>query len=245
MHYFNEPEHYFEDDWEDEPADKVSKIKPLSTEALCQEIMYGKNYEHEERFYDYDLYANIDKIVLLEGLTSLTIFFTKTEVQEKALAKLSQIKTLTKLKLEPIDFSFDITKVPDSIFTLKTLKNLHISNIKITEIPSAIYHLKNLEILTVIQTEITALPESILELTKLKVLELEINHLTHLPEHIGKLKNLENICVFSNELSELPESIGDLVSLQKLDIRWNAAKIIESKSVAKLKNKVNLEVLTF
>lgn len=219
MDYFEEHKHFFE-----------AKAKTNR-----------RTKENELAITDKYLYETINIILKIPNISYIRINFSDIPVEEEILAKLSEIKTLTKLELS---FMFsNITKIPESIFSLTNLNVLHISNIETTELQSTIGKLKNLEALTLIQAELTTLPESIAELTKLKVLELDINNITHLPSCIGELRELEYICLYMNNLSELPESMGDLLNLKELDLKNNSTLLSIPQGITNLQTRGKLKKL--
>lgn len=199
-----------------------------------KELVFTLNRGNELVFTDEYLYNNIDKVLQTPNLTYILINFSNIPVQEEILIRLAEIKTLVKLELSFL-FS-DITKIPDSIFSITTLKVLHISNIKTTELQSAIGNLKNLEMLTVIQTQIETVPDSISELTELKILELEVNCITHLPSCIGELRELTSLCLLDNKLTSISKSILELPKLQELNIMYNTSALVTDNTVALLKD---------
>jgi len=194
---------------------------------------------------DEELYNKIDQInELIEfSETSLIIEFSDIPVQEDIIKQLAKHSNLTKLKLS---FMFsNITKIPKAIFSLNSLKVLHISNIEMTELQSEIGNLTNLETLTVIQTNITTIPESISQLTKLVTLELEINDITHLPSSIGELSNLRILCLHNNKLVSLPDSMENLLNLEELDLQSNPTLASVPNFIEDLQKDGNLRTVLF
>jgi len=228
MDYFEEKIHY------------IPNIE-LDRKPLTKDIDYPKGFQLS--LTDEELYTDIDEILTYEGLTCIIIEFSDIPVREDVLHKLAKIKTLIQLKLSFV-FS-NITKIPEAIFSLNSLKVLHISNIKMTELQNEIGNLTNLETLTVIQTNIRKIPESISKLTKLVTLELEINDITHLPSSIGELSNLRILCLHNNKLVSLPESMENLLNLEELDLQSNPTLASVPKFIEDLKTDASLRSLSF
>ena len=103
-------------------------------------------------------------------------------------ANISKFKNLERLRIMMINSELFL---PESIGTLKNLKELTLS----------FNHLKEL-------------PESIGNLLNLEILDLRHTKLVKLPESIGNLINLEDLYLDGNKISKLPESIGNLTNLR-------------------------------
>jgi leucine-rich repeat protein SHOC2 len=111
-----------------------------------------------------------------------------------------------------------LTRLPDSIGNIFTLKELDLTDNKLLE-----------------------LPESIGSLTNLKVLSLEDNYLEYLPDSIGNLVNLTHLLIGTNELSRLPENIGNLNNLNYLFLECNLIEYLPS-SFGELRNLIELDL---
>jgi len=169
---------------------------------------------------DVELYENIDKILNIPNLNALKISLSNAHYQESVISQLSSIKTLVKLELTSIDCETN-TKLPQSIFALKSLKILHINNIDITELSESISQLENLEELWIYHTALKYLPSNISKLTKLTHLGVEANDIRVLPDTLSALSELRTLDVFFNSLSALPVSLSKLPKLERLDALYN------------------------
>ena len=115
----------------------------------------------------------------------------------------------------------DVEKLPDSIGSLKLLKNLELNNLYyLTELPASIGNMENLERLKIRDVSaLTALPASIGNLKLLKYLSVRGSKLlTALPESIGNLQQLEELDISNTAVTELPD-LSRLGKLRTLDIR--------------------------
>ncbi|XP_065872896.1 putative disease resistance protein RGA3 isoform X2 [Euphorbia lathyris] len=110
----------------------------------------------------------------------------------------------------------------DSVFcNLRCLRVLNLSSLKINELPSSIYKLKHLRYLDLSNNEdIKKLPDSITNLHNLQVLQLRFClKLTQLPNNITKLVNLTDLDNYAcSGLTHMPQGIGKLTRLEKLSL---------------------------
>lgn len=118
-------------------------------------------------------------------------------------------------------YSKNLTFLPESIGSLKSLKELYLGDNLLTSLPESIGSLTSLKMLDLEDNELSSLPESFGSLTLLKELWLNDNQFASLPESIGLLKSLEILWLNNNHLSSLPESIGSLILLKELYLNSN------------------------
>ena len=102
-----------------------------------------------------------------------------------------------------------------------TVKTLDLGKNQLTRLPESIGQLKSLRYLSLDNNQLAALPKSIGQLKSLEGLYLGINQLSTLPESIGQLAALKNLILSNNQLATLPESIGQLESLEELYLKRN------------------------
>jgi hypothetical protein len=114
-----------------------------------------------------------------------------------------------------------LTTLPESIGTLKSLKNLSLMDNQLSTLPTSIGNLGSLIEIYLGGNQLTALPEAVWNLTSLELLGLGNNALTALPEAVGNLTSLEALNVANNQLTTLPESIGNLKSLSSFSLEFN------------------------
>ena len=101
-----------------------------------------------------------------------------------------------------------LNSIPESIFKLKKLKELKLSQNHLESVPRQIGNLKNLMYLGLAGNKLTSIPKEIGKLKKLDVLFLGFNKLTSLPDEIGRLPNLTSIYIHSNpNLRIIPKSL--------------------------------------
>eukprot|EP00736_Rhodelphis_marinus_P001829 Rmarinus@m.8163 len=120
------------------------------------------------------------------------------------------------------------------------LKNLWMSSNNLTGVPPSVGTLRSLETLQLIGNRVTSLPDEIGNLAKLRELRLEKNCLQELPASIGSLRELKKLSVYINFLRSLPDEIGGLISLEELRLENNQLQAIP----VSIGNLVNLSFLT-
>ncbi len=145
-----------------------------------------------------------------------------------------EIFQLTNLKELHISYN-QITAIPDAIANLVNLTTLSLDSNKITFIPDAIGNLVNLMELRLHGNKITFIPDAIASLTNLTALTLSCNQITRIPDAITCLSNLENLSLWDNQISEIPKEINKLQKLQGFFIRKNQIRCIPYE-VSELKN---------
>lgn len=123
-------------------------------------------------------------------------------------ANISKFKNLERLH---ITLTRPDLFLPESIGTLKNLKELTLACNNLKELPESLGNLENLERLDLMHNNLTKLPDSLGNLTKLKSLHLSGNNeLSELPETFGNLKNLKELVCYCRKLYKIPLSILDL-----------------------------------
>lgn len=146
---------------------------------------------------------------------------------------------------------FDISKLPEELWSLTDLKELHIFEGSVNEIPEDIGNLTNLENLTIRVKSLSYIPNSIGKLTKLKSLTIACASqfiknlseykplgkapLSELPAEIGELINLELFELCCTSIKTLPKEIGNLTNLTYLNLSSNSIDSLPDELV-NLKN---------
>lgn len=132
--------------------------------------------------------------------------------------------------------NFNLKTIPEPIFKLDALKELHLEENRITLIPDTISKLKNLTMLFLSSNRIRIISDSINSLDSLEYLDLKRNRVKNLPEDISNLKELSSLYLNKNNLQQLPESITRLVKLRYLDITYNP-NLVLSYQISKFLNR--------
>lgn len=174
------------------------------------------------------LYINHNQILSLEPLTLVTglntLYAQHNPVCEIKLA-LSNSKKLEVLWLGGCTTEL---KLPESFWSLTTLKTLRITEAGLKLIPSSISQLAKLEVLCINDNRIANLPESLFDLKGITYLSVGNNVITRLSERITEMENLYYLGVFGNDLTDLPDQVADLRSLKFLsawDLNLTEARI--------------------
>lgn len=115
--------------------------------------------------------------------------------------------------------------IPRTLWKLKNLTQLSLSENELTSLPAEIGYLTNLTVLYLYDNQLDSLPGEIGKLTNLKKLYLNNNNLTSLPAEIGKLSNLTSLYLSNNNLTYLPTEIQELTNLKELDLLNNPLPI--------------------
>lgn len=135
-----------------------------------------------------------------------------------------------------LDFSFKVlSKIPNALKFLKSLKKLTLKYNQILDLPEWISELTSLEHLNLNINNINKLPNSISMLNHLKELSLWKNELEVLPETIGSLKKLEKLNLRLNQLYYLPNSLGNLLELKEIDLHDNRLQFLP-ESISNLRS---------
>lgn len=139
----------------------------------------------------------------------------------KGLTKFPEaIKYLNSLK--SLIFRYNqISELPEWIGDLESLEVLNFNVNELSSLPNSIGNLGNLEELYLWKNNLKKLPSSIGSLKSLKKLNLRLNYISYLPISIGNMSSLKELNLHDNKLQYLPDSIGQLKSIQKLNLSWN------------------------
>jgi len=111
-----------------------------------------------------------------------------------------------------------ITKIPNSIADLDSLRWLELQNNQIEIIPGYIGSLKKLQYFTIFQNNITELPPQIGYLSSLEVLKISENNLENIHQNIGELNNLNLLWLSENQITTLPESMCNILENLNIEI---------------------------
>ncbi len=128
-----------------------------------------------------------------------------------------------------------LTAIPQEVFQLNNLKELHIPFNQITTISDEIGNLVNLTTIDLSWNEIKAIPNTITQLLNLTTLDLSINQITVIPDEIANLVNLTCLSLDSNQITAIPDAIANLVNLTDLYLHSNQIMVIPD-AIANLAN---------
>jgi predicted DNA-binding WGR domain protein len=145
----------------------------------------------------------------------------------------------TKLDLSDLN----LKEVPDAVFELTNLKELHLDGNLLTNLPDAIKQLKNLEKLNISRCYFEIFPAVIFELTQLTSLNIAQNQIAIIPPEISNLQALKELNLYNCGLNEFPESLYDLQALEDLNCSYLkdlAKKIVSINKPFKNLKKLNL-----
>lgn len=124
-----------------------------------------------------------------------------------------QWKDLNVLKVNKLGFAC----VPNGIFWIRSLVELHINHNFVSWLPHDIRYLINLEILEVSNNCLVGLPSILTELTQLKMILASNNRLEMVPD-FTLLKNLRVLDLYNNVLEEVSINVSEL---RFVDIEMN------------------------
>uniref|UniRef100_A0A0E0K4H6 Uncharacterized protein n=1 Tax=Oryza punctata TaxID=4537 RepID=A0A0E0K4H6_ORYPU len=101
----------------------------------------------------------------------------------------------------------------------KHLRSIAVESICTAAVPTTIFQVKTLKHLEISEMECEALPEAILDIWSLQSLYITSEDLIKLPKFIGKLKKLRTLKLLRcRKLKSLPDSIGDCHLISTLDL---------------------------
>jgi internalin A len=177
-----------------------------------------------------------------EGWTELDLSGNDLEGLPSEIGRLQSLEKLILGKLDNKTHQYKgnrLTVIPQEIFQLTNLKELHIAYNQITAIPDAIAKLANLTELYLSKNQITAIPDAIAQLSNLTSLNLSNNQITAIPDAIANLANLTVLNLSSNKITQIPDTIAQLTNLTELELFNNQITVIPNK----IANLANLTVL--
>ncbi len=152
-----------------------------------------------------------------------------------------RIEAVRDEQTDTLDLShFDLTTLPDEVFTLRSLRVLRVCNLLHASHRSFIDslrkpgHGKVEELLAydeeaerellqelLIPRQLQTLDARIGQLPALEELDLGYNRLSSLPDTLGRLSRLQRLILNNNQLTHVPASLSELKQLRLLDSRGN------------------------
>ncbi|KAI8796832.1 protein flightless-1 [Biomphalaria glabrata] len=164
------------------------------------------------------IHAQLRQLPVLTALQTLKMKNTQRTLNNFP----TGLDTLT--NLQDVDLSYNtLTRVPEALYKLESLKRLNLSDNEITELSLMIDIWTKMETLNLSRNKLKALPSSLHKLQSLKKLYLNGNQLDFegIPANIGKLHNLEVFSAAKNNLEMIPEGLGRCGRLKKLILNEN------------------------
>ena len=145
-------------------------------------------------------------------------FMAKGKAYLEAEQKIEEARSSGATELDLSDMG--LTELPDSLWELTSLQELHLQINQLTVLPESIGQLRSLDMLLLASNQLTVLPESIGQLVALENLILSDNLLTSLPVCLRELSKLDYLCLGyesgGNPIFELPDFLGELPKLRDL-----------------------------
>ena len=201
--------------------------------SKVKSIEYLTNKELAETLVNYFTFLLLKKLYWRIKFKIENCKFIELDFIFKGLTKIPEpIKYLSSLKTLIFRYN-QLTTLPEWIGGLSSLEslNLNVNNIKM--LPETIGSLTSLKELFLWKNELRELPKRICFLSKLEIINLRLNQIETLPENIGNLSSLRELNLHVNKLHYLPKTLGRLKSLENLNLSWNEIRSIPS-SIGKL-----------
>ncbi len=190
---------------------------------LSLEIIEGELYTAEKFSLTISMIEDLDK-GYQEGLVMLFKYLNNLKeleiwgIQEQEMIDnipLEFLGSLEKLTFESCKFE----KLPDDLYSLRTLKELSIRYaLEADGISEKISQLKELTSIQIVSDGLRSLPRGIGVLKKLKYLRIITSNLQSIPEEIGLLNGLTFLEIQANAL--FPQSVSKLNNLDGLFIEY-------------------------
>jgi len=155
----------------------------------------------------------------------ITLYFNADELKIPDYSSFPYLSKIEGLKI----ISYGLTEIPNSIFSLTSLKLLDLSENNIGAIPTAIQNLSQLEELYLYKNNIKEVPNELYNLTNLKTIFLSQNHIEVISPDIQKLTNLEIFNYSINSIEVIPPEIQKLTKLKELVLNTNNIKKLPSE----------------
>ena len=148
-------------------------------------------------------------------MSKLTLNDPISEINEK-------IEQALKQEAESLSLAnLCLRKLPSSLFSLHSVRNLDLSENPLVELPIELTALKSLETLTVNDCGLIEIPAWVGDCPSLKKLTLSMNFIPELGLEHSQLQNIEELDLSHNLLVEIPDWMPELESLTEFDISFN------------------------
>lgn len=155
-----------------------------------------------------------------------------------AIEKLSQLPALESLSLYGFGDKFQV--IPASIYKLKNLNSLDLSDDSISIIPPELCMLTKLQVLTISYNKLSSIPQDFGKLVNLEELYIGDNNLNEEAlQPIFKLTKLTNLTISDTKITNIPRQIANLTQLGTLDVYGDSisdipAELINMKSLKEI-----------
>ncbi|XP_033631198.1 protein flightless-1 homolog [Asterias rubens] len=164
------------------------------------------------------LHAQLRQLTSLTQLQTLQLRNTQRNLNNIP----PQLDVLT--NLTDVDLSYnEISKVPEGLYKLSSLKRLNLSSNCITEMDITMDTWVNLQTLNLGRNKLTSLPAALCKLISLKRLYISSNQIDFdgIPIGIGKMISLEQFVAANNNLESIPEGLCRCPKIKKLILTKN------------------------
>nr|XP_048336547.1 putative disease resistance RPP13-like protein 1 isoform X3 [Ziziphus jujuba var. spinosa] len=213
--------------------------KNLNFEDLCNKkilrTLILKNIYLFGREYLIDILEKLQSMEYLRVLDVCGGDMVESPRMTKVLNSIASLKLLRHLRFDRAR----IKEIPDSICTLYNLQTLILPDCGITRLPDSIGNLKHLWYLDLSRSPINKIPDSIGNLENLRYLDLSSTRIENIPDTVCNLHELHTMNLYScTNLKRLPNSITTLINLRHLgisDTEWTALEEMPPQ-MYKLKN---------
>jgi len=198
------------------------KFKPcsdkndLATDDQCEEVYYMLKENTSGLHFKCENNEN-GKVKILRFETSTV------KNHQSILDKLGELTEIEELDIINFDFKSDLKY--NSFKNFKNILHLKIENHyenALSKIPDELYSLTTLKELSIIDEKITTLSDDMANLKNLERLDLSTNSFSAIPAVLGELKNLHNLNLAANPIDqEIPESLNSLPNLLEINLLFN------------------------
>ncbi|XP_060667632.1 putative disease resistance RPP13-like protein 1 isoform X1 [Ziziphus jujuba] len=190
----------------------VSEVARKSTRHLSG-LQYEPHYIKNLNFEDLCNKKILRTLILKDIYPSGYVI----DILEK-LQSMQYLRVLDVCGLDHMMESPRMTKVLNSIASLKLLRHLRFVCVGIEEIPDSICTLYNLQTLILRYRGITRLPDSIGNLKHLRYLDLSWSPINKIPDSIGNLEHLSHLDLSSTRIENIPDTVCNLHELHTMNL---------------------------
>lgn len=156
---------------------------------------------------NYILNSN-DYLDIIDNKNNSLIFeFYHLDNFDYIISQLSKLKFIT-ISIILINLKFE--NIPESIFNLKNILELDLSDNYIKTISPSIVKLSSLRVLSIAYNKFTDFPINICECKNLEDLDISWNKIYCLPKEMCKLQNLKYFRYENGKLKKIPDRLYDL-----------------------------------